>query len=49
MHIELWGKNSERRLVDFYFERGLCIDNIYFKHKSLHKYTRVAIGQDKGK
>ena len=22
--------------------RGLCIGNTYFKHKTLHKYTRVA-------
>ena len=26
---------------------GLCVGNItYFKHRSLHKYTRVAMGQD---
>ena len=23
-------------------ERGLCVNNTYFKHRGLHKYTRVA-------
>ena len=23
-------------------ERGLCVGNTYFKHRCLHKYTRVA-------
>ena len=27
-------------------EMGLCVGNTYFKHRSLHKYTRVARGQD---
>ena len=27
-------------------ERGLCVGNRYFKHESLHKYTRVARSQD---
>ena len=26
--------------------KGSCAGNTYFKHKSLHKYTRVARGQD---
>ena len=26
--------------------KGLCACNTYFKHRSLHKYTRVARGQD---
>ena len=26
----------------------LCVGNAYFEHKSLDKYTRVAIGQDGG-
>ena len=25
---------------------GLCVSNTYFKHRSLHKYTRVARGRD---
>ena len=25
-----------------YSERGLCVGNTYFKHRSLHKYTRGA-------
>ena len=41
------GKNgSGRRVVEICVQRGLCIGNIYFEHKSLHKYTRVARGQD---
>ena len=35
-----------RSVVEFYAERGLCMDNTYFNHRSLHKYTRVARGQD---
>ena len=27
-------------------ERGLCMGNTYFEYKYLHKYTRVARGQD---
>ena len=27
-------------------QRGLCVGNTYFKHRSLHKYTRVARGID---
>ena len=40
------GENENgRRVVEFYAERGVCVcvDNTYFEHKSLHKYTR---GQD---
>ena len=40
------GENNNRRVVDFCAERVLCVGNTYFKHKSLHKYTRVAKGQD---
>ena len=35
-----------RRVVEYCAERGLCVGNTYFKHRSLHKYTRVAKGQD---
>ena len=35
-----------RRVVEFCAEWGLGMINIYFKHKSLHKYTRVPRGQD---
>ena len=38
--------NNGRRVVKFCDERGLCVGNTYFKHTSLHKYTRVARGQD---
>ena len=24
----------------------MCVGNTYFRHRSLHKYTRVAKGQD---
>ena len=36
-----------RRVVEFCAERGLCMGNAYFEHKSLHKYTRVTRGQDR--
>ena len=28
---------------------GLCVGNMYFKHKSLYKYTGVARGKNKRK
>ena len=33
-------------MVKFCTERGMCVGNTYFKHRSLQKYTRVARGQD---
>ena len=27
-------------------ERGLCVGNTYFEHRSVHKYTRVARDKD---
>ena len=40
------GENdNDRRVVEF-CKRGLCVGNTYFKYSSLHKYTRVARGQD---
>ena len=33
--------------MEFCAERGLCMGNTYFEHKSLHKYTRVTRGQDR--
>ena len=36
-----------RKVADFCAERWVCVGNIYFKHKSLHKYTRVARGQNR--
>ena len=33
-------------MVEFCEEWGLCVCNTYFKHRSLHKYTRVARGED---
>ena len=32
--------------MEFCAERGQCVGNTYFKQRSLHKYTRVARGQD---
>ena len=32
--------------MEFCAERRLCVGNTYFKHKSLHKYTRVARAQE---
>ena len=33
-------------MTDLCAERRLSLGNTYFDHKSLHKYTRVARGQD---
>ena len=30
------------KVVDYCEERGLCVGNTYFKHRSLHMYTRAA-------
>ena len=39
-------KDNGRRVVEFCGEKGLCVNNAYFGHKGLHKYTRVARGPD---
>ena len=40
------GENdNSRRVVEFCVERGMCVSNIYFEHRSLHNYTKVAWGQ----
>ena len=31
--------------MEFCAEGGLCVDNTYFKHRSLHKYARVSRSQ----
>ena len=42
------GENDNgRSLVEFNAERGLCIGNTYFKHRSLQKYTRMARDQNR--
>ena len=46
MLLEFQENDNGRRLVEFYEERGLFVGNTYFKHSSLHKYTRVARGQE---
>ena len=38
--------DNGRRVVEFCAERGLCVGNAYFNHKSLQNYTRVAREQD---
>ena len=40
-------KGNGRRKMKFFNKRGLCMDNTYLKYRSLHKYTRVAKGQDR--
>ena len=35
-----------RRVVGVCAEREHFVSNTYFKHRSLYKYTRVAMGQD---
>ena len=37
--------DNGRRVVEFCEERELCVGNAYFKHRSVHKYTRVEEGQ----
>ena len=32
--------------MEFCAEKGMCVCNTYLKHRSLHKYTRVARGQE---
>ena len=45
--FEVPGENdNDRRVVEFCAERGLCVGNTYFKHRSFHKYTIVARGKD---
>ena len=38
--------DNGRRVVEFCAERGMCVSNTHFEHRSLHKYTRVARDQD---
>ena len=33
------------KVVEFCAERGLCMGNTYFEHRSLHKYSRLARDQ----
>ena len=33
-------------VVDFCVEKGMYVGHTYFEHFSLHKYNRVARGQD---
>ena len=41
------GENDNgREVVEFCAERGLCVGNRYHVHRSLHKYARLARGQD---
>ena len=39
-------KRNERSVICFCVERGLCMSNTSFEHKSLHKYTWVDGGED---
>ena len=36
---------NERRVIDFFIKRALCVGNAQFKHKKLRKYTRVSSRQ----
>ena len=48
--ISAFGVSGEsdngRRGVEFSEERGLCVSNTYFNHRTVHKYTRVARGRE---
>ena len=46
MLLEFQESDNSRRVV-FCAERGLCVSNTYFEHRSSLKYTQVARGQDK--
>ena len=46
MLLEFQENENGKRVMEFCAERGLCVGNTYFKHKNLHKYTRVARSQD---
>ena len=42
------GENdNSRRVVQFCVERGMCVSNIYFEHRSLRNYMKVAWGQER--
>ena len=47
MFFGIRGENDYgKRVVEFCGERELYVGNTYFKQGSLHKYKRVAMGQD---
>ena len=46
MLLEFQENDNFRRVVEFCAVRYLCVGNIRFEHRSLHKYTRVVRGQD---
>ena len=39
--------DNDRKVMEFCAGRGLCVGNTYFKSGNLHKYARVARGQNK--
>ena len=40
--MEFEGENENgRKVIDFCANRGMCVGNTFFDHKSVHKYTRV--------
>ena len=46
-YFGILGENDDgRRMMELCAERRMCVGNTYFKHRSLHKYTRVARGRD---
>ena len=38
--------DNGRMVIDFCAEKGISVNNTYFEHRSIHKYTRVARGKD---
>ena len=36
-----------KRVINVCALRGLCVGSTYFKHKSIHKYIRMAIEGDR--
>ena len=43
---DLGENDNGRRVIDLCVDRVLCMGNVYFMHKSLANYTRVARDQD---
>ena len=34
------------RMINFCVDRGICVSNTFFEHKSVHKYTRVEVDRN---
>jgi hypothetical protein len=41
-----WENENGMRVIDFCVDKGMCVCNTFFDHKSVHKYTRVGKDRD---